>query len=74
MAILVRFAAPNGYDNDVLETAEQVSHTLSLSAPSTDMVTVTVRGPSYRAGDLDYADKVMTFAPGETEATFVAPV
>jgi hypothetical protein len=73
MMVLVRFAAPN-FGNDVSEGAGTLSHTLTLSAPSTDTVRVTVRGPSNRAGDLDYFDKVVEFAPGQISATFTTQV
>jgi hypothetical protein len=38
----VRFAAPN-FGNDVSEGAGSITHTLTLSAPTSETVTVTVR-------------------------------
>src|SRR3954462_2009019 len=69
----VRFDAPY-FSNDVSEGAGWLSHTLTLSAPSTQAVDVTVRGPSYAGADMDVSDKVVLFAPGQTSATFSTQV
>jgi hypothetical protein len=70
---LVRFDAPY-YSNDISEGAGWLSHTLRLSAPSTEVVEVTVRGQSYASADLDVSDKVIRFEPGQTTATFTTRV
>ena len=82
MTTLVRFAAPNSF-NDVSEGAGSLTHNLTLSAPSSQTVTVTVRGPndggagyagSAGSADLGVADQVITFAPGQTTATFTTAI
>ena len=80
MTTLVRFAAPN-VGNDVSEGAGLLTHTLTLSAPSSQPVTVTVRGADDSvftgfagSADLGLADQVITFAPGQTTATFTTQV
>ncbi|MBR1157191.1 Calx-beta domain-containing protein [Bradyrhizobium sp. JYMT SZCCT0428] len=79
MTTLVRFAAPNG-GNDVSESAGSLTHTLTLSAASSQTVTVTVRGQDIASAgyagsaDLGVADQVITFAPGQTTATFTTAI
>jgi hypothetical protein len=63
MVALVRFAAPN-FGNDVTEGAGSITHTLTLSAPASETVTVTVRGFNFQGADVDVSDKVIQFAPG----------
>ena len=70
---LVRFAAPLGVNN-VSEGSGFLEHAVQLSAPSTQTVTVTITGPAYRAGDMDVTTQVLTFAPGQTTATFRASI
>ena len=66
--------------NDVSESAGSLTHNLTLSAPSSQTVTVTVRGiNSTSAGfagsaDLGVADQIITFAPGQTTASFTTPI
>ena len=72
----VRFAGPNG-GNDVSESAGTLTHTLTLSAPSSQTVSVTVRGGNggtAGSADLGLADQVITFAPGQTTATFTTAI
>ena len=79
MVALVRFAAPN-YGNDVSESAGSLSHNLTLSAASSQSVTVTVRGQNGSGGgnagsaDLGITDRTITFAPGQTTATFTTTI
>ena len=79
MTTLVGFAAPT-YSNDVSESAGSLTHNLTLSAPSSQTVTVTVRGSSFSSAglagsdDLGVADQVITFAPGQTTAAFTTAV
>lgn len=65
----VRFAAPLA-SNNVSEGAGFLEHVVQLSAPSTQAVTVTITGPAYRVGDMDISTQTLTFAPGQTRATF----
>jgi hypothetical protein len=77
--LIVRFAAPNSF-NDVSEGAGSLTHNLTLSAPSSQTVTVTVQGQNFTgtgsagAADLVVADQIITFAPGQTTATFTTAV
>ena len=79
MTTLVGFAAPT-YSNDVSESAGSLTHNLTLSAPSSQTVTVTVRGSSSTSAgfagsaDLGVADQVITFAPGQTTAAFTTAI
>ena len=79
MTTLVGFAAPT-YSNDVSESAGSLTHNLTLSAPSSQTVTVTVRGfnstsPGFAgSADLGVADQIITFAPGQTTASFTTPI
>src|SRR5258705_37769 len=79
MTPLVSFTAPN-MGNDISEGAGSLTHTLTLSAPSSQTVTVTVRGVNSTstgyAGSADFAtdDQIITFAPGQTTASFTTQV
>jgi hypothetical protein len=68
----VRFSAPA--TQDVSEGAGFIEHQVVLSGPSDQVVTVTIQGASYRAGDMQTAAQVVTFQPGQTVATFRAAV
>ncbi len=65
----VRFAGPPTTTN-VSEGAGYLTHQLVLSAPSAQVVTVTVAGPGYRQGDMDVSTQTVTFQPGQTTATW----
>ena len=45
-----------------------------LSEASSQVVTVTITGPSYRVGDMDVSTQTLTFQPGQTTALFRAAV
>jgi hypothetical protein len=65
--LIVRFAAPNSF-NDVSEGAGSLTHNLTLSAPSSQTVTVTVQGQNFTgtgsagAADLVVADQIYLLA------------
>ena len=58
----------------VSEGAGFVEHQLLLSAPSSQVVTVTVEGPAYQNVDVDTRTQTITFQPGQTTATWRAAI
>jgi Ca2+-binding RTX toxin-like protein len=70
---LVRFAS-NGQHVSVSEGAGYYEGQLTLSAPSDQVVTVTIEGPAYQNVDMDSRTQTIIFQPGQTTATWRAAV